>query len=158
MRSHAQMAKMNFLHRVAGLSLRRGGRVEPPLPHVKRSQMRWFGHLSGRPGGHPLLQVFWTHPTRRPWGRPRTHWRDYISHLDWECLRIPQEDLEKVTGESLHVMSLHFQIQNKQVKNRTQLVKGKGKQHKDWVYFTHCSNGLNDINLHEIFGPYTKNI
>ena len=45
------------------------------------------------------------HPTgRRPRGRPRTHWRDYIppvyvSHLAWERLRIPQEELESVAGE-----------------------------------------------------------
>ena len=32
-------------------------------------------------------------------GRPSTRWRDYISHLAWERLRIPQKELERVTGE-----------------------------------------------------------
>jgi len=36
---------------------------------------------------------------RRPRGRPRTHWRDYISHLAWECLWISQEELESVAVE-----------------------------------------------------------
>lgn len=33
-----------------------------------------------------------------PWGRPRTHWRDYASHLSWQCLRMPQEELENMPG------------------------------------------------------------
>jgi len=38
-------------------------------------------------------------PGRRPQGRPRTRWRHYPSILAWECLRIPQEELESVAGE-----------------------------------------------------------
>jgi len=46
------------------------------------------------------LEVFRARPTgRRPQGRPRTPWRDYISLLAWECLGIPQEELEGVIGE-----------------------------------------------------------
>ncbi|PWA30791.1 hypothetical protein CCH79_00017406 [Gambusia affinis] len=36
---------------------------------------------------------------RRPRGRPRTRWRDYISRLAWERLGIPPEELEEVAGE-----------------------------------------------------------
>lgn len=35
----------------------------------------------------------------RPRGRPRRHWSDYISHLVWEHLGIPYEELEDVAGE-----------------------------------------------------------
>jgi len=38
-------------------------------------------------------------PGRRPRVRTGTHWRDYISHLTWERLRIPQEELERGAGE-----------------------------------------------------------
>jgi len=39
--------------------------------------------------------VFQARPTgRRPRGRPRTHWRDYRSHLAWEHLGVLQEELE----------------------------------------------------------------
>jgi len=38
-------------------------------------------------------------PGRRPRVRTRTKWRDYISHLGWERLGIPQEELESVAGE-----------------------------------------------------------
>lgn len=44
------------------------------------------------------MEVFWEHPTgRKPRGRPKTHWRDYISYLDWENLGFLLEELEDVT-------------------------------------------------------------
>ena len=46
------------------------------------------------------LEVFPARPTgRRPGGRPRTGWRDYISQLAWGRLGVPQEELENVAGE-----------------------------------------------------------
>lgn len=43
------------------------------------------------PHGHLPLVVFQEQPSGRgTQGRPRTRWRDYISHLVWEFLRIPQ--------------------------------------------------------------------
>ncbi|KAI3373866.1 hypothetical protein L3Q82_021979 [Scortum barcoo] len=44
-------------------------------------------------------EVFQACPTgRRPSGRPRTRWRDYVSRLAWERLGIPPEELEEVSG------------------------------------------------------------
>uniref|UniRef100_A0A669BJZ3 Reverse transcriptase domain-containing protein n=1 Tax=Oreochromis niloticus TaxID=8128 RepID=A0A669BJZ3_ORENI len=99
-RSRIQAAEMSFLRRVAGLSLRdrvrslairEGLRVEPLLLHIERSQLRWFGHLTRMPPGRLLGEVFRACPTgRRPRGRPRTRWRDYISRLAWERLGVPR--------------------------------------------------------------------
>jgi len=107
MRSPIQAAKMCFLRRVAGLSLRdrvRSSnirtelRIEPLLLRVERSQLRW--HLIRMLPGRLPLEFFWARPTgRRPRSRPRTRWRDYISCLAWERLGIPQEELESVAGE-----------------------------------------------------------
>ena len=36
---------------------------------------------------------------RRPRGKPRTRWRDYVSSLAWERLGIPQSELADVAGE-----------------------------------------------------------
>ncbi|KAL6485959.1 hypothetical protein MHYP_G00053510 [Metynnis hypsauchen] len=36
---------------------------------------------------------------RRPRGRPRTRWRDYIAQLAWERLGLPPEELVEVAGE-----------------------------------------------------------
>jgi hypothetical protein len=108
-RSRVQAAEMSFLRRVAGLSLRDRVRssvirrelgVDPLLLHVERSQMRWFGHLIRMPPGRLPGEVFRARPTgRRPRGRPRTRWRDYVSRLAWERLGVPREELDEVAGE-----------------------------------------------------------
>ncbi|KAK0147912.1 hypothetical protein N1851_012373 [Merluccius polli] len=62
--------------------------------------MRWLGHLVRMPPGHLPGEVFRACPTgRRPRGRPRTRWRDYVSRLAWERLGIPREELDEVAGE-----------------------------------------------------------
>jgi len=74
--------------------------VEPLLLSVERSQLGWFGHLIRMPPGRLPWEVFQARPTgRRPRGTPRTRWRDYVSRLACERLRIPQNELENVAGE-----------------------------------------------------------
>lgn len=104
---------MSFLCAVADLSLTDGVRsadirrklgVEPLLLHVKRSQFGWFGNLITMPPERLLLEVFQTRLTkRRPQSRARTHCRDYVSHLAWEHLRIPQEECESVGWSEGHL-------------------------------------------------------
>ncbi|KAK7944758.1 hypothetical protein WMY93_000486 [Mugilogobius chulae] len=105
-RSRIQAVEMSFLRRVAGRSLRDRVRssvtreelgVEPLLLHVERGQLRWLGHLYRMPPGRLPGEVFRACPTgRRPRGRPRTRWRDYVSRLSWERLGILPEELEEV--------------------------------------------------------------
>ncbi|KAK3546788.1 hypothetical protein QTP86_001940 [Hemibagrus guttatus] len=108
-RSWIQAAEMSFLRRVAGHSLRdrvrssvtwEGLGVEPLLLHIKRGQLRWLGHLFRMPLGRLPGEAFRACPTgKRPRGRPRTRWRDYVFQLAWECLRVPPEELEEVARE-----------------------------------------------------------
>ncbi|TWW79207.1 hypothetical protein D4764_10G0002370 [Takifugu flavidus] len=108
-RSQVQAAEMSFLRRVAGLSLRDRVRssaireelgVESLLLRVERSQMGWLGHLVRMPPGRLPGEVFRACPSgRRPPGKPRTRWRDYVSRLAWERLGIPPDELEEVAGE-----------------------------------------------------------
>ncbi|TWW73592.1 R2DM Retrovirus-related Pol polyprotein from type II retrotransposable element [Takifugu flavidus] len=108
-RSRVQAAEMSFLRRVAGLSLRDRVRssaireelgVESLLLRVERNQMGWLGHLVRMPPGCLPGEVFRACPSgRRPPGRPRTRWRDYVSRLAWERLGIPPDELEEVAGE-----------------------------------------------------------
>ncbi|KAK3519557.1 hypothetical protein QTP86_003108 [Hemibagrus guttatus] len=108
-RSRIQAAEMSFLRRVAGRSLRDRVRssvtweelgAEPLLLHIKRGQLRWLGHLFWMPPGRLLGEVFRACPTgKRPRGRPRTRWGDYVSRLAWERLGVPPEELEEVSGE-----------------------------------------------------------
>ncbi|KAL6457828.1 hypothetical protein MHYP_G00330580 [Metynnis hypsauchen] len=72
------------LERVRSSAIRERLGVEPLLLHVESSQLRWFGHLVRMASGRLPREVFQTCPTgRRPWGRPRTRWRDYIARLSW---------------------------------------------------------------------------
>ncbi|KAK3557834.1 hypothetical protein QTP86_003172 [Hemibagrus guttatus] len=108
-RSWIQAAEMSFLRRVAGRSLRDRVRssvtreelgVEPLLLHIERGQLRWLGHLFWMPLGRLPGEVFRACPTgKRPRGRPRTRWRDYVFRLAWERLGIPPEELEEVARE-----------------------------------------------------------
>ncbi|KAK3527104.1 hypothetical protein QTP86_010820 [Hemibagrus guttatus] len=108
-RSRIQAAEMSFLRRLAGHSLRDRVRssvtreelgIEPLLLHIERGQLRWLGHLFRMPPGHLPGEVFRACPTgKRPRGRPRTRWRDYVSWLAWEHPRVPPEELEEVSGE-----------------------------------------------------------
>ena len=94
------MAGLSLRDRVRSSAIREGLRVEPLLLHIERSQLRWFGHLTRMPPGRLLGEVFRACPTgRRPRGRPRTRWRDYISRLAWERLGVPPDKLEEVAGE-----------------------------------------------------------
>ncbi|KAK3546888.1 hypothetical protein QTP86_003816 [Hemibagrus guttatus] len=100
-RSRIQAAEMSFLRRVAGCSATQEELgVEPLLLHITRGQLRWLGHLFQMPPGRLPGEVFRACPTgKRPRGRPRTRWRDYVSRLTWERLGIPPEELEEVSVE-----------------------------------------------------------
>ncbi|KAK3559006.1 hypothetical protein QTP86_000109 [Hemibagrus guttatus] len=77
--------------------------VELLLLHIERGQLRWLGHLFRMPPGRLPGEVFQACPTgKRPRGRPRTRWRDYVSWLAWERLGVPPEELEEVAREREH--------------------------------------------------------
>ncbi|KAI3367955.1 hypothetical protein L3Q82_026785, partial [Scortum barcoo] len=90
---------MNFGDRVRSSVTREELGVEPLLLRIERSQLRWLGHLFRMPPGRLPREVFQACPTgRRPRGRPRTRWRNYVSRLAWERLGVPPEELEEVSG------------------------------------------------------------
>ena len=67
----------------------------------ERSQLRWLRHLYWMPPGRLPREVFLACPTRRrPRGRPRTCWSDYVTQLAWERLGILLEELEEVSRET----------------------------------------------------------
>ncbi|TWW61317.1 hypothetical protein D4764_05G0014070 [Takifugu flavidus] len=86
--------------RVRSSAIREELGVESLLLRVERSQMGWLGHLVRMPPGRLPGEVFRACPSgKRPPGRPRTRWRDYVSRLAWERLGIPPDELEEVAGE-----------------------------------------------------------
>ena len=90
---------MSIRDGVRNSDIRERLRVEPLFLHTEKSQLRWFGLVRMPPGGLPG-DVFQVCPSgRRPRGRSRTCWRDYVSRLAWERLGIPLEELVEVAWE-----------------------------------------------------------
>ncbi len=62
--------------------------VELLLHCIERSQFGWFQHLVRMPPGRLPREVFQAHPAvRRPQGRTRSRWRDYIctsQRMPWD--------------------------------------------------------------------------
>ena len=106
-RSQVQAAEMRFLQKIEGLTLlhkvrnseiRKTLNVEPLLLRIERSQLRWFGHVSRMPQERIPKQVFLAKSNgKRPIGRPRTRWQDYIANLGWNRLGLHPTELDEVT-------------------------------------------------------------
>ncbi|TWW77246.1 hypothetical protein D4764_12G0006360 [Takifugu flavidus] len=91
---------LSLRDRVRSSDIREGLGVELLLLHIERDQLGWLWHLARMPSGRLSSEVLRTCPTgRRPCGRPRTRWRDYISRRAWDRLGVPPEELIEVAGE-----------------------------------------------------------
>ena len=89
---------MRFLRRIEGVTLfgkvrlrsseiRKSFNIEPLLLRIERSQLRWFGHVNKMPQERLPKQALLAKANgRRPVGRPRTRWTDYIEDLGWNRL------------------------------------------------------------------------
>ena len=83
---------MRILRRIEGVTLfskvcsyeiRKSLNIEPLLSQSEKSQLRWFGHVSRMPQERLPKQALLTKANgRRPNGRPKTRWTDYIENLE----------------------------------------------------------------------------
>ena len=90
-RSQVQASEMRFLQKIEGVTLfnkvrsseiQKSLNIEPLLLRIKRSQLRWFGHVSRMPPERLPKQALLAKANgRKPLGRPRTIWADYIEDL-----------------------------------------------------------------------------
>lgn len=80
--------------------------------HIRRSQLKWFRHLTRMTPEGLLREVFQAYPTgRKLWDTPMTCYKNYISWLAWECLVISPEELELLTLSIKHISwqtHMHF--------------------------------------------------
>ena len=102
-RSRIRAAQMRFFRRAAGLTLRdrirsstilESLKAESLLLHIERSQLRWLGHVLTMPRERLAHQVFEAMPKgKRPVGRPRLTWRNYVARLCQERLGLTRTDV-----------------------------------------------------------------
>ena len=64
--------------------IRKSLKIEPLLLQIERSHLRWFGAVSRMPQTRLPKQALLAKANgRRPVGRPRTRWKNYIEDLRW---------------------------------------------------------------------------
>ena len=90
-RSQVQASEIRFLRTIEGVTLlnkvrsseiRKSLNIEPLLFRIVRSQLRWFGHVNRMPLERLPKQALLAKANgRRPFGRPRTRWINYIEDL-----------------------------------------------------------------------------
>ena len=90
-RSQVQESEMRFLQRIEGVNLfkkvrsfeiQKSRHIEPLLLRIKRSLLRWFGHVCKMPQERlPKQALLAKGNERRPVGRFRTRWTNYIEDL-----------------------------------------------------------------------------
>ena len=123
MRSQVQASEMRFLRRIEGVTLfnkvrsseiRKSLNIEPLLLRIKRSQLRWFGHVSRMPQERLPKQALHAKANgRRPVGRPRTRWTDYIEDLGWNRLGLrPSEMMEVMEDREVWRLNLELLPRN----------------------------------------------
>ena len=105
-RSRVHAAEMGFLRRISGLTsldevksadIRESLNVESLLLRLERSQLRWYGHVTRMFQERTAKKLLCSTPIgRRPRGRPRIRWRDYVEDHSWSRLGIPAEHLSFV--------------------------------------------------------------
>ena len=82
--------------------------IEPLLLRIERSQLRWFGHVSRMPQERLPKQALLAKANwRRPVGRPRTTWTNYIVDLGWNCLGLhPNEMMDVMENHEVWLLNL----------------------------------------------------
>ena len=86
--SQVQASEMRFLRRIEGVTLfnmvrsseiRKYLNIKLLLHRIERSQLRWFGHVSRMPQERLPKDAFFAKANgKRPVGRHRTRWTNYI--------------------------------------------------------------------------------
>ena len=111
MQSQVQAFKMKFFRRIEGVILfnkmrsseiRKSLNIEPLLLRIKRSQLRWFGHVSRMPQERLPKQVLLAKANgRKLVGRPKTWWTNYIKDPGWNRLGLYPSEVWRLNLELL---------------------------------------------------------
>ena len=128
MRSQVQASKMRLLQRIEEVTLlhkllsseiRKSLNIHPLLFRIKISQLRWCGHASTMPQKKLPQQALLAKANgRRPLGRLRYKWTNYISDLGWNQLKLyPSEMLKEI--KNLEVWGINFELQRPQFSRKS---------------------------------------
>ena len=93
---------MTLRDKVRSCEIRKVLNVEPLL-RIEKSQLqyiRWCGHVSRKSQERLARHVLVGKPAgKRPRGRPRKRWSDYISDLAWSRLGVQPAELSEIAAD-----------------------------------------------------------
>ena len=118
-RSQVQASEIRFLQKIERVTLfnkvrsseiRKSLNIKPLLLRSERSQLRWFGHVSRMPQEKlPKQALLAKANKRRPVGRPRTMWIDYIKDFGWNRWGLhPNEMMEVIEDRAVWRLNLEL--------------------------------------------------
>jgi len=109
-----QTKGVTLFDKVRSSEIRKSLNIEPLLFRIERSQFRWFSHVSKMPQERLSKQALLAKVKRkRPVGRPRTRWADYIEDLGWNRLGLQQNEMLEVVADR-DVWRLNLELQPQQ--------------------------------------------
>ena len=101
---------VTLFNKVRSSEIRKSLNIEPLLFRIERSQLRWFGHVSRMPQERLPKQALLAKANgRRPVGRPRTRWTDYVEDLGWNRLGLRPSEMMEVM-EDREVWRLNLEL------------------------------------------------
>ena len=102
--------EVTLFNKVRSSGIRKSLNIELLLLRIERSLLRWFGHVRRMPQERLPKQALHAKANgRRPVGRPRTRWTDYIDDLGWNRLGLrPSEMIEVMKGREVWRLNLEL--------------------------------------------------
>ena len=103
--------EVTHFNKVSCSEIRKSLNIELLLLRIERSQLRWFGHVNRMPQERLPKQALLAKANgiRRPVGRPRTRWTDYIEDLGWNRLGFhPSEMMEVMKDREVWQLNLEL--------------------------------------------------
>ena len=100
-----------MFNKVRSSEIRKSLNIEPLLLRIERCQLRWFGHASRMPHQErlPKQALLAKANERRPVGRPRTTWTNYIGDPGWNHLKLHPSKMVDVM-EDREVWRLNLEL------------------------------------------------
>ena len=110
MRFLRRIKEVTLFNKVHSSEIRKSLNIKPLLLRIERSQLRWFGHVSRMPQERLPKQALHVKANgRRPVGRPRTRWTDYVEDLGWNRLGLrPSEMMEVMEDREVCWLNLEL--------------------------------------------------
>ena len=97
MRFLRRIDEVTLFNEVRSSEIQKSLNIEPLLLRIERSQLRWFGHVSRMAQERLPKQALLAKANgRRPIGRPKTRWTNYIEDLGWNCLGLHLSEMMDV--------------------------------------------------------------